>query len=111
MTDPVRKEMENLERELAAGPAAGLSVAPPPGSSCWMDQHRICAADCTAWNSEHDTKFGDGPESCVILVSLGQVGPAIMALGAMQQNANKLVTSLLKKAAAPDLNPPPPRAL
>lgn len=99
MTDPVDEQKRQLERELNLDSNQGIPFIPPRnGANCFLDQHRVCAPDCVAWNEEANAKFGDGPRCCVLLVSAAQIPPALIGIAKLMKTPK----------SAPPAPPPPP---
>jgi hypothetical protein len=69
MTDANRdEELDELERELSQDPyiESPDEINEGEGQTCFLNQDRRCASDCTAYNVHAD--LAQGPDRCVILV-------------------------------------------
>ena len=92
MTASLEEEAQKLREEI------GPSFNPPAGANCFLDQERVCSADCVAWNKEYDKQFANDANACVLLISVAQIRHALIA-----------ICNLTKKKLPEQLYPPPPR--
>jgi len=70
------QELEQLEKELRGKPTPHLhkpdELPISDGTTCFMNQERMCASDCRAYNI--DSKPGEGADCCLILASVLDIG-------------------------------------
>jgi hypothetical protein len=70
------QELEMIEKELRGKPTPHLhrpdELPIDDGTTCFMNQERMCASDCRAYNT--NSKPGEGADCCLILASLLDIG-------------------------------------
>lgn len=100
MTSSLDEETKKLKDELGEEKDP-VFAGTFKGSLCFLDQSRVCSADCVAWNTDYKEKFASSPDACVLLVSMGQQGAGLLSLVRLLSG---------KKGPAPEvLHPPPPK--
>lgn len=94
------RELENRGRKKIDAPDERKLL---DGEICWHNAQRVCGADCIAFNTDQLDEHGSpiqGPEKCVFIVLLGQLGTS--SAGIVQ-----LMTKAQVAMRTPAAPPPP----
>jgi hypothetical protein len=94
------RELENRSRRKIETPDERKLL---DGEICWHNAQRVCGADCIAFNTDQLDEYGSpvqGPEKCIFVVLLGQ-------LGTNSTNLVQLMTRAQAASRTPAAPPPP----
>lgn len=105
----VDEELERVEAELRGQATPKIEtpdeMAIADGSSCFLDINRACGPDCRAYDT--GIKPAQGPEVCVVLSSLMDVGDAAKPLIDVVQTLRKTRSDRQREAASSQPVPDP----
>jgi len=109
MSSNADEELARVEAELRGQATPKIEtpdeMAITDGSSCFLDVNRACNADCRAYDT--GIKPAQGPEVCVVLSSLMDVGDAAKPFIDVVQTLRKTRADRQREAASQQPIPDP----
>lgn len=103
------RELDEIEKALRGTPQPVVhkpdNLPISDGTTCFINQERMCASDCRAFNT--NAKPGEGADCCLILASILDVGEKMEGVVALSRLLKKQQADAVRTGASTGTIPDP----